>query len=329
MSLIKVGVLRGGPSSEYDVSLKTGKRIIDILNHPDLASVYKPIDIFIDKKNVWHVDGAPQGPYDALKKVDIVFNALHGEYGEDGKIQHLIEAFAIPFTGSRALTSSMSMNKSLAKEQFKIHGIKTPYHKEFSFDKTESLDKTALDVFRTFPMPVIVKPRGLGSSIGVSYASNVQELVAALDHARLFSSDIIVEEYITGKEIISGIIDDFRGVHPYTLMPVEVEYTDKKAKFVDWASKQSGQVTYRAPARLTDDEKKTIKESLEKIHKGLDLRHYATADFIVSPKRGVYLLEINTQPGLGAKTPFMQSLEAAGIREHEFVAHIIKLALGE
>ena len=326
MSLLKVGVLRGGPSSEYDVSLQTGKHILNILKHPDMANVYEGIDIFIDKKGVWHIDGIPLEPYDAIKRVDIVFNALHGEYGEDGKVQQILEAFAIPFTGSRALASSMMANKKMAKDHFKAHGIKTPYHKELLLEKTDDLEPLAHDLFRTFPMPVVVKPRGLGSSLGVSQASNFSELLSALDHARLFSKDIIVEEFITGKEIISGIIDDFRGVNPYTLLPVEVRQSDPKKKILDWATKQSGNVTYHSPANITEQEKRSIESTLKILKESLDLSHLALADFIVSPKRGVYLLEVDTQPHIHEQAPLLRALAAAGIKEHELVAHLLKLA---
>jgi D-alanine-D-alanine ligase len=328
MSLIKVGVLRGGPSSEYDVSLKTGKHILDILKHPDLAQVYTGYDILIDKKGVWHMNGVSIEPHEAVKRVDIMFNALHGEYGEDGKLQHLLEAFAIPFTGSRAFTSAITMNKAATKEKLKQHGIQTPYFKEMQVGKTDDLGPIAHNLFRSFPMPVVVKPRGLGSSLGVSHASNFDELLTALDTARLFSNDIIVEEYITGKEIISGIIDDFRGVHPYTLMPVEVRHRDKGQKILDWATKQSGNVDYHSPAILSNEERKIIDAALKAAHEVFGIRHYATADFIISPKRGVYLLEINTQPGIHEHAPILHALKAAAIKDHEFIKHILKLALG-
>lgn len=327
MSLIKVGVLRGGPSSQYDVSLKTGKHILGLLKHPDLAKVYEGKDILIDKKGVWHMNGMPIEPYEAIKHIDIVFNALHGEYGEDGKVQHLLEAFAIPFTGSRTFTSSMTMNKAITKDYLKRHGIKTPYHKELQLDKTENLELIAHNLFRSFPMPVVVKPRGLGASLGVSHASNFEELIKALDHARLFSNDIIVEEYVTGKEIISGVIDDFRGVHPYTLMPVEIKHHDSNKKIFDWASKQSGQTDFRAPAHLTGAERKAIDDALKIAHKALDIRHYATADFIVSPKRGVYLIEVNTQPSIHEHAPILHALKAAAVKEYEFLKHLLTLAV--
>lgn len=339
MTHMRVGILRGGPSSEYEVSLKTGKQILDLLRHTELSNTYIPVDIFIDRKGVWYVDGIPLTPEAALKKVDIVFNALHGEFGEDGKVQKILEAFSIPFTGSGALTSAMGMNKSLSKEHFKAHGIKTPYYKDIRVDKTDDVEPLAHDLFRSFPMPVVVKPRGLGSSLGVTHATNFQELLEAIDHARQFSNDIVVEEFITGKEIISGTLEDFRGQDVYPLIPVEVHHhrnpvgdqkenrVQGKQHIFDYMSKQSGDFYHHAPANLTSEEKKEIEHILKGLHKSFGADHYLSADFIVSPKRGVYLIEVNTQPKFGEHAPFLTSLEAAGVKVHEFLRHLLDLAL--
>jgi D-alanine-D-alanine ligase len=340
MAIIKVGILRGGNSSEYEVSLKTGKRIIDLLRSSDMSQLYTPVDIFIDKKGEWHIDGIPLKPEAALKKVDVIFNALHGENGEDGKIQKILQAFSIPFTGSNSLTSAVAMNKSMAKEQFKAHGIKTPYYKDLFVNKTDNLEPLAHDLFRSFPMPVVVKPRGLGSSIGVTHATNFQELLEAIDHARQFSPEIVVEEFISGKEIISGTLEDFRGNDIYTLMPVEVKHhldpqgehkegrqKGKKDHIFDYATKQSGLFHHQVPAQLTSEEKAQINDILRRVHTGMGIDHYSSADFIVSPTRGVYLIEINTQPGLGEHSPFLKSLEAAGVKAHEFLKHMLNLAM--
>ena len=123
MKKTKVAVLRGGPSGEHDVSLKTGKSVIENLPHK-----YVPIDVYIDKEGIWHIEGIPVKPEKVFADVDVVFNAMHGAYGEDGQVQQLLEHFKIPFTGSGALASAVGMNKILAKEVFKQHGIKTPLH---------------------------------------------------------------------------------------------------------------------------------------------------------------------------------------------------------
>ena len=127
MSKKKVGVLRGGPSSEYEVSLKTGKSVID-----NLADRYEVLDIFIDKEGTWHYLGAPIAPEKVFKKVDVIFNALHGAYGEDGTVQKLLDYFKIPYTGSTALASAVGMNKVLSKNVYKNNKLKTPLHKTIS-----------------------------------------------------------------------------------------------------------------------------------------------------------------------------------------------------
>lgn len=379
MALIKVGVLRGGPSQEYEISLKTGKHILNMLAKEPLAKTYKGVDIFIDKEGIWHIDGLPFAPEAALRQVDVIFNATKGEYGEDGKLQQVLETFKMPFVGTKAYGSAVALNKSLAKEHFKKHGIKTPYSKELNLEHGDDLHPLAFDLFRSFPMPVVVKPKGLGSSLGVAYASTVEELVEALDHARGFSSEVIVEEYLTGKEIISGFIDDFRGRDIYHLFPVEVKphkphisevemvapetvdgikFSDlsdeeqalalehhkekellrqnamkkqmekhKKHNIMDWASKHSGTYDHESPANLSADEKREIEEAVLGAKHALGLRHFASADFIVHPRRGVYLLEINTQPGLHEHSPIYKALDAAGVGHHEFLDRLIRLAL--
>ncbi len=369
MSIVKVGVLRGGPSQEYEISLKTGKHILGMLNSEPLCRGYKGVDIFIDKKGTWHIDGAPQTPEQALRKVDVIFNATKGGFadegvenaghGNGGKLQHILETFAIPFVGTKSYGSSVALNKVLAKEHFKQHGIQTPYYKELNIAKGEDVHPIARDLFRTFPMPVVVKPRGLGSGLGVSYASNVEQMEEAIKSAQEFSSNILVEEYLTGKEIISGFIDDFRGQEVYPMFPVEVKpflagdplgdgvaigdmaatnempvvdsrvgHNQKiKSSIFNWSAKQSGEYDHHSPALLTPSEKQQIEQAVLASRKALNLRHFATADFMVHPRRGVYLLEINAEPSLHEHSPVYKALDAGGIKHHEFLDHLIKLAL--
>lgn len=404
MALIRVGVLRGGTSNEYEMSLKVGQHILNMLATEPLSKKYKGVDVLVDKKGVWHIEGLPQLPEMALRKVDVVFSALRGEFGEDGKLQQILELFSKPYVGSGAYSSALSQNKAMAKKQFKQQGIKTPYFKELNLEHGQDITPVATDLFRTFPMPVIVKPRGQGSSLGVSFASNVKELIEALDHARGFSNEIVVEEYLTGKEIISGFIDDFRGSDLYHMFPVEVhphantatanlsqyaedfatvntkvedlspeeqqiasliaekkavetaaemvaeikegEETEQTSKSIpsdpfpsmstvgkhkhnifDWAAKHSGAYDHKSPANLTQKEKEAISHAIQTIKKAFGLRHFATADFIVHPRRGVYLLEINAHPHLHEHSPIFKSLDAAGIKHHEFLEHLLRLAL--
>ena len=120
-SSLRIGVLRGGPSSEYDVSLQSGAHV---LKH--LSETHKPVDIFISRDGAWHVGGVEKSPERILKHMDVVFNALHGTFGEDSKVQDLLNSHDIPYTGSDKLPSAIAMNKWLTKERLKLVGIKTP-----------------------------------------------------------------------------------------------------------------------------------------------------------------------------------------------------------
>lgn len=415
MSLINVGVLRGGPTAEYDVSLKTGQYILNMLKTEPLCEQYKGIDVLIDKEGAWHLDGVVQTPEVILRTIDVIFNATKGNFEKGQPLHRVLESFAVPFVGTKGYASSVTKNKPLSKKHFIDQGIKTPYYRELNLPLEKDLQPVALDLFRSFPMPVIVKPAGKGSSLGVSFASNFDELLEALEHARGFSDEVLVEEYLTGKEIISGFIDDFRGQNLYHLFPVEakphvstqtssmsaisssvlpapsmmdIQEDEKTAEttvadlspeeqeiasrideqkavtqstglgfdggqgigeistefntiaipqlnvskkprhsIFNWIAKHAGLYDHTAPANITNDEKKIIEDAVKKIRETLGLRHFATADFIVHPKRGVFLLEINTDPSLHEHSPVYKALDAGGIKHHEFLDHVLRLAL--
>ncbi len=324
MSHIKVGVLRGGKSDEYDLSMKMGARILDVLKKEPLNKEFRPVDILIDKSGVWHIGGLPMLPEQAIRQVDVIFNSLHGAYGGDGRIQHILETFNIPFTGSKAFGTIMARDKKATRNTLKKEGIKTPYAKDLHLEHGDELDDVAKNLFHTFPMPVVVKPRNTNESVGVSIARNFDELLEAIDRARVFSNDIVVEEYITGKEIISGFIDDFRGQSHYPLMPVHVE---PHSPILEFADKLAGSYSHRVPALLTGDEKLVIENIVRRTKESLGLRHIGTVDVIISPRRGAYVLDVNTHPHFHEHAPFLKSLYAVGSSEDELIAHLIRLAL--
>ena len=315
-----VGVLRGGPSSEYDVSLKTGASVLRNLPEP-----YAPADIFISKDGEWHVAGITRAPERALKGIDVVFNALHGEYGEDGKVQQILEEFAVPYTGSGVLSSALAMNKILAKKTFVNNGIKTPYH--VTVRREQMNPSLAREIFMSFPQPSVIKPASGGSSIGVTVAHTIDDLVESLNNAFLYSDSVLIEEYISGREATCGVIDNFREQKVYSLMPTEIlDKTDSDIWGYD--SKYRNDLhEIRTPGNFSSDEKSQIQAIAKLAHDVLGLRHYSRADFIVHPKRGVYLLEVNTLPGLTETSLFPHALEASGSNLSEFFNHAIQLAL--
>jgi D-alanine-D-alanine ligase len=319
---IRVGVLRGGPSNEYDVSLESGKEILSALR-THFSDQYHARDIFIDKQGNWHIDGVPHAPEQAITKIDVIFNALHGAYGEDGKIQHFLETHGIPFTGSGALGSAVGMNKVLTKNMFQAHGIKTPRWKEISAEEIiNNTDEVVRMLFNSWHLPLIVKPVSSASSVGVSLVRSYAELPEALA-AAVIHGNVLIEEYIPGIEATCGVIEDFRGHELYSLPPIEIR---PYASFFDHVGKYNGKSEEIVPATFSIETKRELEDLARAIHRVLGLRHYSHSDFIIHPRRGIYVLEINTLPGLTSESLLPKALRAVGSGIHEFAQHLLSLA---
>ena len=315
---LRIGVLRGGPSSEYDVSLKTGA---NVLKH--LSATHRPIDIFITKDGKWHMNGVERSPERILKNVDVIFNALHGSYGEDGGVQEVLDCLGVPYTGSGKMESAIAMNKWMTKERAILAGIKTPI--STLVRQTDSLTDKAKEIFYSIPYPLIVKPASGGSSLGLHKVSTSGELLSALESVLSEHGSALVEEYIKGKEGTCGVIENFRGQKIYSLPPVEI--ISPAGKMFDYDSKYNGESKEICPGNFSEKEKKEIERVAKLIHDKLGLRHYSRSDFIVSPRRGVYFLETNTLPGLTEESLMPKSLKAVGIEMKEFLGHLLHLAI--
>ena len=324
MSKKKIAILRGGPSSEFEISLQTGRSVLDALQED-----YHTVDVVIDKTGNWFSGGVQKQSHEALRGVEAVFNALHGEYGEDGQVQKLLEQLHVPYTGAKALAASLSMQKDKAKEIYKQHGIKTPYSKVLTKpDSEEGLDFQAMLVFRNFPMPVVIKPAGKGSSIGVSIAKNFEDLRQTMHSVYAHSPKILIEEYIQGKEATVGVIEKMRNEKNYSLSPIEIRKPKQKELF-DYELKYSHEpdvcVDKVCPGCFSMDEIKELESLATKAHESLDLRHYSRSDFIVTPRRGIYVLETNSLPGLTKESLFPIGLQSRDIKYRDFLNHILDL----
>lgn len=328
----RIAILRGGPSSEYEVSLKTGKSVLETLG---MTHKYYLKDIVLDRKGDWFIRGIKIEPETALRDVDCVFNALHGEYGEDGKIQQLLEKLNVPFTGTRSLGAALSMNKLSAKKIFAQNGLKTPFYKVIEDDG--DIELQAFDLFRTFVMPVVIKPLDRGSSVGVSVARDYQSLLETLISLYNRYDRLLVEEYIHGKEATVGVIEKFRNQDLYSLLPVEIRLPKGKL-FFDYTTKYGWTpdgITNIAPCEkicpgnFSEQEKNDLKRVATMAHNLLGLRHYSRSDFVIHPKRGVYILETNSLPGLTNESLLPKSLEQVGSSYPEFLEHVIELAMTE
>ncbi len=317
-----VGVLRGGPSSEYEVSLKSGAAILEALDREK----YEPRDIFIGRDGQWHVHGAPVLPEKALRGVDVAFNIVHGEYGEDGQLQRILDAVGVPYTGSDAFTSSMAFNKHNTKEVVSKLGIKTAHAVLIDKEATEDVEKAAFELFRSFPHPAIVKPAIGGSSVGATVVHNFHGLEPALHKAFEISPKILIEEFIRGKEATVGVIDNFRGEQTYALLPVEI-IPPQKHGFFSYDAKYSGETIERVPGNFSSEEKEQLMWNARAVHEAMGMSHYSRSDFIVS-KRGVYFLEVNNAAGCGMtkESLFPKAVAAVGATLTDFLSHIVELA---
>ena len=315
-----VGVLRGGLSREHEVSLKSGAAIL--ANLPEERYVAR--DIYIDKNGQWHDRGRPTTPERALRQIDVALIGLHGEYGEDGEVQKVLERFGIPYAGADSFGSYLAMHKLMAKVRAKEAGFLTP--ESHYVERAEDCEEAARSAVRNFGQPVVVKPVGWGSSVGVSIASGYVQVLAALE--RLFAEGapgVLIEEYIRGKEATIGVVENLRGEALYVLPTIEI--IPPGDDFFSYDAKYSGTTREICPGNFSRVATEELLSAAKAIHRALGLRHYSRSDFIVAPK-GIYYLETNTLPGLTTESLLPKSLAAVGVPFRDFLDHLVNLALG-
>jgi len=317
LSKIRVGVLRGGPSGEYDVSLKTGGSILE-----NLPEKYHGLDIFIDKKGKWHFNGVIFQPEKILSHIDVIFNGLHGQYGEDGTVQRLLEHFHVPYTGSNSFSSALAMNKIFSRNIFEKENIKVPKAQTLKKDDLNYLK--IFEIFQSLPKPIVSKPSTAGSSLGISINDNLEKFTESLDEAFKHSPSVLMEEYITGTEATCAIVEG--ASFNYALPPVEIR---TKNHFFDYDAKYSGQSEEICPGNFSELVTRRIQDTALAVHKSLGLRHYSRTDMIVTENGDIYVLEVNTLPGLTEESLFPKALKASGSDLSEFIDHVLHLALNK
>lgn len=315
-----VAVLRGGPSSEYDVSMQSGAAVLSAL----ADSPYRTKDIIITRKGDWLVSGFVQTPAQALCDVDVVFNALHGVYGEDGTVQRIMDRLGVPYTGSAAYPSALAMNKQLTKEVAETAGIRTP--PSFKVTKHGAADPVliAQRISELFGPSYVLKPLNGGSSAGVQVATNVAELATSLYESLQVEESILIEKRIHGTEATVAVLEEYRHEKLYTFPPVEI-IPAPEAAFFDYEAKYNGATQEICPGRFAGAIKEELFATAALMHTTLHLRHYSRSDFIVA-NDGVYFLETNTLPGLTNESLFPKAMHAVGGSYQELVMHLLNAA---
>jgi D-alanine-D-alanine ligase len=319
MARLTVAVLRGGTSSEYDLSLKTGAAMLAAL--PDER--YDTRDILIDRSGRWHHRGIPSDPGRVLSQVDVVLNALHGGIGEDGTIQRILERSGVAYAGSRARAAAVAMNKARALEKANEAGILMPrgFHVAVSDGSTAQIART---VFGAFGPPYIIKPLSEGASRGIRIADTIAHLPDALGDALDEYGSVIVQEFVRGEDARVGLIEGYRNEDLYALPPVHVVRPQGK-RFIDTDVHREGLLRHVVPSRFSDAQKRALMDAARAVHRALELSHFSRIDFILSGDKA-YFLEASAQPGLYPEAAFPQMLESVGSSVREFLEHAIARA---
>lgn len=317
----RVAILRGGPSSEYDVSMQSGKGVLDALR--DTPFITK--DIVVTKSGGWLVHGFEKNPEQALVDIDVVFIALHGAYGEDGTVQRILERLCIPYTGSNSYASSIAINKALTKEHLKLHesDVLLPPHIKLTREGTSNVAQTVENIRSSFGTEYVIKPLTGGSSIGTIMA-NAALLYKAVVEAFEHYDEIIVEKRVFGKEATVGILEGFRNQKYYQLPAIEI-VPPSSTSFFSANVKYDGSTQEICPGRFSQEEKRQLLEIAQLVHTSLGLRQYSRSDFIVNSE-GIHFLEVNTLPGLTSQSLFPKSMEAVGSSYKELILHLLATA---
>jgi D-alanine-D-alanine ligase len=297
----RVGVLSGGLSVERDVSLRSGAAISEALR----SLGYRVVDVDVQRDVALRL---------LDMSIDVAFIALHGRYGEDGSIQGLLESMHLPYTGSGVLASAVGMEKVLSKQIFLARGIPTPDYRSFD---TPGAALAGLDEL-PFPLPLVVKPSREGSSVGVFICRTREACTEAIPKAAGFTGSILVEQFVAGREIQGAVLDD-TSLGAIEVVPAR-EFYDYEAKY----SADSG-TKYLFPAPLPGPHYARVNAVCLAAHKSLGCSGATRSDCIVSAEGDVWLLELNTLPGMTALSLLPKIAAGRGI---DFPALCERLLLG-
>lgn len=337
-------VLMGGKTPEHDVSLVTGRGVVQNLDKrkyevwPVVISPggekwqLKPFEEFLlqspivvgksisqkkirDYKKSLALGKSPLLPQVRLEKPDVVFIAMHGPFGEDGTIQGMLELAGVPYTGAGVLASALGMDKIMFRKVMAFERIPMSDYLVFG-----PRNKKA-EILRKFKFPLVVKPSDQGSSVGVSIVHKKSKLNEALKKAFSYSREILIEEYLSGLEVTCGLLGNDKP------MPLPLVEICPKNEFFDYEAKYTpGRCEEICPARISKKLTKEVQNLAVRVYKAIGCRGFGRVDFIIS--RGQpYVLEINTIPGLTPTSLLPQEAAAAGISYPRLLDRVIELAL--
>lgn len=305
----KIVVVMGGPSTEAEVSRRSGTAILEAL-----------------KAKGYNAEGLELNPATFANDIkasgaEFVFNALHGKFGEDGIIQGTLEMMGIPYTGSGVMAAAVTMDKVATKRFFMAEGIPTPKAHTYFRYEFKKRDLTG-ETLQEFSVPVVVKASSQGSSIGVVIVEKAEELEAALSEAFKYDREVLVEEFIKGRELTVAV---WGNEEKQEALPI-IEITTVTGRY-DYVTKYKvGASTHIIPAPLPEEVTKKVKEIAIRAFAVCGCSGMARVDFMLGEDNQPYVIEVNTIPGMTETSLVPDAGRAAGIEFPELCARILAMA---
>jgi len=328
MSKLHVTVVMGGMSSEHDVSLVSGRNVVERLDR----EAFDVTPVVISREGLWSFAGGE--PVDIFsvagelkrRRVDCVFVALHGGFGEDGRLQGFLDLLGIPYTSSGCAGSALAMDKLRSKAVAAQAGVPVAAHlmvnaAEWRSDPDGMLDRVARDI----GIPCVIKSPCEGSSVGLVIPRAREGFAEAFESVLPFGDTVMVEQYIAGREVTCAVLDEYPGKRPVALPVTEIcpltsDFFDYHAKYTAGASEEI------TPARISPELTRTIQELAVTAHEAIGCGIWSRSDFIIGPGGPVWL-EVNTTPGMTPTSLYPQAAAAAGISYSELAGRFVNAAL--
>ena len=302
---LSIGVLYGGPSSEREVSIQSGENAAKALS----AAGHEVHRVLLDGSFSVR-DARSLG-------IDVAMLALHGEFGEDGKIQSILEEADIPYTGSGVDASSRAFDKVLAKQAFERHCVRTPAW--MSVDVPQAVAQMAGEKFSDLNPPIVIKPAAGGSSLGVSIVKRHDQIGAAIVKAAEFGDCVLIERYIKGREVTVSVIGE--EALPAAELRLSGEFYDYNAKYVDERTR------IVCPAEIDDVISARVRALGLAAHRALGCRDVSRTDIILDENNLPWALEVNTLPGMTSHSLLPRAAAAVGIGFTELCEGLLRLTL--
>jgi len=330
----------GGPSAEREISLVSGKAVCDNLDKDKYTilpieiskqgkffldnNFYKQLNTSSEKKN----NKKELISFDnqlTNKKVDMMFIALHGPYGEDGCIQGMLESFGIKYTGSGVLASALAMNKAKTFEIYQQNGFNVANQVDFKIKDWQKNKAEIIKRIKTkIKFPVVIKPVDQGSSVGIYIVKKEKDLVDKINSSFLYTKWVIAQEFIKGREVTCGVLE--KNDQEFTTSVTEI--ISNAGEFYDLASKyEDGGSTHICPAELNKTITKKIQELTLKAHQILGCKAMSRTDFFVTKTGKIFVIETNTIPGMTSTSLLPEAAGKMGISFSKMLDLIIKASL--